>query len=214
MPSKPLIRDRSAGFRQAMSVWSCACWPGAGKFSGGTPGAPHHRRSAPGTTVRESASTGSTGGRTWGPPRTARPDRRPCAGRRGRRSRPGKHHLWRSVRISVAQSTRTKTVLAVVAGVVALAVAATGIGYASMSKTVTLSIDGRTQEVHTLGDSVRAVLASQDIHLGAHDAVAPGLGSSVGEGQTIAVRYGRPFDVKVDGRSNRYWVTARDIDSA
>jgi uncharacterized protein YabE (DUF348 family) len=118
------------------------------------------------------------------------------------------------VRISVAQSTRTKTVLAVVAGVVALAVAATGIGYASMSKTVTLSIDGRTQKVHTFGDSVRAVLASQDIHLGAHDAVAPGLGSSVGEGQTIAVRYGRPFDVKVDGRSNRYWVTARDIDSA
>jgi uncharacterized protein YabE (DUF348 family) len=118
------------------------------------------------------------------------------------------------VRISVAQSTKTKTVLAVVAGVVALAVAATGIGYASMSKTVTLSIDGRTQEVHTFGDSVRAVLASQDIHLGAHDAVAPGLGSSVGEGQTIAVRYGRPFDVKVDGRSNRYWVTARDIDSA
>jgi len=118
------------------------------------------------------------------------------------------------VRISVAQSTKTKTVLAVVAGVVALAVAATGIGYASMSKTVTLSVDGKTQKVHTFGDSVRAVLASQDIHVGAHDAVAPSLGSSIGEGQTIAVRYGRPFDVDVDGRSSRYWVTARDVDSA
>jgi uncharacterized protein YabE (DUF348 family) len=61
---------------------------------------------------------------------------------------------------------------------------------------------------------VRDVLAAKDVHVGAHDAVAPSLGSSVEDGQTIAVRYGRPFDVKVDGRSDRYWVTARDVASA
>jgi uncharacterized protein YabE (DUF348 family) len=44
--------------------------------------------------------------------------------------------------------------------------------------------------------------------------VAPSAGSSVQDGQTIAVRYGRPLDVAVDGRDTRYWVTASDVDSA
>jgi uncharacterized protein YabE (DUF348 family) len=116
--------------------------------------------------------------------------------------------------VRIAQSTKSKTALAVVAGVAAAAVAATGVGYASMSKTVTLSLDGRTQKVRTFGDSVSDVLAAKHIRVGAHDAVAPSLGSSVQEGQTIAVRYGRPFDVKVDGRSTRYWVTAKNVDAA
>jgi uncharacterized protein YabE (DUF348 family) len=116
--------------------------------------------------------------------------------------------------VRIAQSTKSKTTLGVLAGVVAAAVAATGVGYASMSKTVTLSLDGRTQKVHTFGDSVRDVLAAKHVRVGAHDAVAPSLGSSVQEGQTIAVRYGRPFDVKVDGRSTRYWVTAENVDAA
>jgi resuscitation-promoting factor RpfB len=116
--------------------------------------------------------------------------------------------------VRFAQSTKSKTALAAVAGVVAAAVAATGVGYASMSKTVTLSLDGRTEKVHTFGDSVGDVLAAKHVRVGAHDAVAPSLSSSVDDGQTIAVRYGRPLDVKVDGRSNRYWVTAKDVDSA
>jgi uncharacterized protein YabE (DUF348 family) len=118
------------------------------------------------------------------------------------------------VRSTVAQLTKSKAVLAGLVGAVAVAVAATGVGYASMSKTVTLSVDGRTHSVHTFGDSVGEVLASQHIRLGGHDAVAPSVGSAVGEGQTIAVRYGRPLEVQVDGRSHRYWVTATDVDSA
>jgi uncharacterized protein YabE (DUF348 family) len=99
-------------------------------------------------------------------------------------------------------------------GAVVLAIAATGIGYAAMSKTVTLSIDGRTQQVRTFGHDVADVLKSQDITIGSHDIVAPGTGSPVTDGSTIAVKYGRPLDVKVDGTSNRYWVTATDVASA
>ena len=99
-------------------------------------------------------------------------------------------------------------------GAVVLAVAATGVGYAAMSKTVTLSIDGKTQEVHTFGDDVGDVLKSEDISLGDHDVVAPGTTSSIADGATIAVKYGRPLDVKVDGKTNRYWVTATDVDTA
>jgi uncharacterized protein YabE (DUF348 family) len=110
--------------------------------------------------------------------------------------------------------TRSKAALAVLTGAVVLAVAATGVGYAAMSKTVTLSIDGRTQRVHTFASNVSDVLRSEGISIGDHDVVAPGAASKIADGATIAVKYGRPFDVKVDGRSNRYWVTATDVASA
>jgi uncharacterized protein YabE (DUF348 family) len=89
-----------------------------------------------------------------------------------------------------------------------------GVGYAAMDKTVTLSVDGHARQVHTFGGSVADVLHDQGISLSAHDAVAPGTSSSVADGQTIAVRYGRPLDVAVDGSKKRYWTTATDVDTA
>ena len=118
------------------------------------------------------------------------------------------------MRTTVAQLTQSKAVLAVLIGAVVLAVAGAGVGYASMSKTVTLSVDGKTQEVRTFGGDVGDVLKDQDISLTDHDAVAPSLDSTVAEGQTISVKYGRPLDVEVDGKSKRYWVTATDVSTA
>ena len=99
-------------------------------------------------------------------------------------------------------------------GAVALAVAATGVGYAAMSKNVTLSIDGKTEKIRTFGDNVGDVLKAEGISLSDHDVVAPGPTSSVGDGATIAVKYGRPLDVKLDGNTNRYWTTATNVASA
>ena len=118
------------------------------------------------------------------------------------------------MRSTVALLTRSKAALAVLIGAVGLAVAATGVGYAAMSKTVTLSVDGRTQQVRTFGSHVSDVLKSEGISIGDHDVVAPGTTSDVADGTTIAVKYGRPLDVKVDGESDRYWVTATDVASA
>jgi uncharacterized protein YabE (DUF348 family) len=118
------------------------------------------------------------------------------------------------VRTTLSQLTTSRAVLAGLVGALAVGVAGAGVGYATMSKTVTLSVDGSTRKVHTFGDSVGDVLAAQHISLGRHDAVAPGVGSSVADGQRIAVRYGRPLEVRVDGRPSRYWVTATNVDSA
>jgi uncharacterized protein YabE (DUF348 family) len=118
------------------------------------------------------------------------------------------------VRSTVALLTKSKAVLAVLTGAVVLAVAATGVGYAAMSKTVTLSLDGRTHQVRTFDDNVGDVLKDQGITLSDHDAVLPSAGSAVGDGDTIAVKFGRPLDVKLDGKSNRYWVTATDVATA
>ena len=118
------------------------------------------------------------------------------------------------MRSTLATLTSSKKALGVVAGAVALAVTASGVGYAAMTKSVTLSVDGKTEKIHTLGSTVGDVLKSEGIKLGSHDVVAPGLGSTVGDGTTVAVKYGRPLDVKVDGKDKRYWVTATDVASA
>ncbi|MGA8992855.1 MAG: ubiquitin-like domain-containing protein [Nocardioidaceae bacterium] len=118
------------------------------------------------------------------------------------------------MRTTVTQLSKRHKVLATAVLAVALVAAAAGTGYATMSKTVTLSVDGRTDQVHTLSSTVGDVLESQGLTVGEHDVVAPGLDSAVGDGQAIAVRYGRPLDVTVDGDARRYWVTATDVDSA
>lgn len=128
--------------------------------------------------------------------------------------RPGEYHHWRIVRRNLALLTRSKKALVVMVAAVTLAVLATGMGYAAINKTVTLSIDGKTTKVHTTGDTVGDVLDGQDISVGDHDIVAPGVDSPVNDGSTVAIKFGRPLDVSVDGKDTRYWVTATDVNSA
>ena len=118
------------------------------------------------------------------------------------------------MRTAIAHLTSSKKALAVLVSAVVLALAGTTVGYAALSKTVTLSVDGRTEQVHTLGGTVGDVLASQDIKIGDHDVVAPGPGSKISDGSSVAVKFGRPLDVSVDGKDKRYWVTATDVATA
>ncbi len=102
-------------------------------------------------------------------------------------------------------------------GAVAVAVAAviaTTVGYAAMGKEVTLNVDGRIEHVSATGDTVGAVLHDQGISLGSHDEVAPGVGQAVHDGTVIAVRYGKPLELDVDGDTTTYWVTATDVRGA
>ena len=50
--------------------------------------------------------------------------------------------------------SRSRAILAVLVAVVALAVAGTTLGYAAMNKSVTLSLDGRSEQVSALGGTV------------------------------------------------------------
>jgi uncharacterized protein YabE (DUF348 family) len=97
---------------------------------------------------------------------------------------------------------------------VVFALVASTVGYAAMNKTVTLSIDGKATEVSTMDGTVGDVLESEGVEIGDHDVVAPGLDAAVNDGTRIAVRYGRPLDISVDGQDKTYWVTATDVDTA
>jgi uncharacterized protein YabE (DUF348 family) len=118
------------------------------------------------------------------------------------------------VRSSIALLSKSRRALFVlVAGVVA-ALVATTVGYASMSKTVTLSVDGEADQVSTLGGTVRDVLEAEGVEVGERDVVAPALDSKVNDGTRIAVRYARELALTVDGEEKSYWVTATDVTSA
>lgn len=99
-------------------------------------------------------------------------------------------------------------------GVTALAVAGTTFAYAALNNDVTLAVDGQTQEVSTMSNTVGDVLASQDITVGAHDVVAPNLDAPVVDGTKIAVQYGRQVTVTVDGAKQTFWTTATNVDQA
>ena len=128
--------------------------------------------------------------------------------------RPGEYDVWRAVRQKLARISKSKIALAGAAAVAVAAVVGTTVGYASMGKAVTLNVDGKVDHVTATGDTVGAVLKDQGISLNSHDEVAPALDASVNDGTTIAVRYGKPLKLDVDGDTTTYWVTATDVRGA
>ena len=118
------------------------------------------------------------------------------------------------MRIALARMSKKKSLLTALVALVVLAVAGTTVGYAAASKNVTLSIDGKTRTVHTLSGNVRDLLASQHIDLNSHDVVAPSLDSEIGDDSRVAVRYGKPLAVNLDGEKTTYWTTATTVRGA
>lgn len=109
---------------------------------------------------------------------------------------------------------RSRPLMIVLAGVVVLAVAGSTWGYTALSKTVTLSIDGKSQEVTAFGGTVGDVLESEGIEVGAKDVVAPSVDEAISDGSEITVQFSRPLELTVDGKSQTYWVTATTVSRA
>jgi resuscitation-promoting factor RpfB len=118
------------------------------------------------------------------------------------------------VRSRLAQLSRSTTVLATLVGVIVAAVAGTTVGYAALSKDVTLTLDGKTRQVSAIGDTVADVLAAEGIEVTDKDLVAPAVDEAVTDGSAIAVQFGRPLELSVDGDTQTYWVNSTDVASA
>lgn len=88
------------------------------------------------------------------------------------------------------------------------------VAFSADAKTVTLSVDGRVEQVETSGRTVEDVLAEEDVEIGHRDAVAPSAGSTVSDGSRIAVRHSRELELSVDEDEESYWVTATTVDGA
>jgi uncharacterized protein YabE (DUF348 family) len=93
-------------------------------------------------------------------------------------------------------------------------VAVGALSMAQYDKAVSLSLDGETSSVHVFGSTVSDLLAKQEIAVGEHDLVQPAADASLGDGDTVVVRYGRKLTVTMDGATTDYWTTATSVDAA
>jgi resuscitation-promoting factor RpfB len=107
-----------------------------------------------------------------------------------------------------------KIIPVVAAGATTLALAGTTFGYANLSKSVTLSVDGETSQVRTSADTVGALLKSENIEVNNHDVVAPNLEEKVEDGTRVAVKFGRKITFTIDGAEQTIWTTATTVDEA
>ncbi|WP_107704560.1 resuscitation-promoting factor [Nocardioides allogilvus] len=118
------------------------------------------------------------------------------------------------MRSRIVHLSKSKALLATLVAVIVVAVGGSTLGYAALSKSVTLSLDGQAQTVTAMGDTVAEVLASEGIELTDKDLVAPALDESVDDGSRISVQFGRPLELSVDGEERTYWVNSTDVASA
>lgn len=86
--------------------------------------------------------------------------------------------------------------------------------YVAFEKTVTISVDGTVQQIHSFASTVGAALASANISTGSHDLVSPAAGAALADNSTITVKYGRPVDVTVNGTSEHVWVHSLTVGTA
>lgn len=98
---------------------------------------------------------------------------------------------------------------AVLAGIVAAPVF-----WASVDKTVHLSVDGRAETVHTSATRVGDVLSANGYRVSAHDLVVPSPSARVTDGADIVLRRGRLLRLSVDGVRTSLWTTARTVSEA
>jgi uncharacterized protein YabE (DUF348 family) len=118
------------------------------------------------------------------------------------------HTTW------LRKATTSRPLMIALATVVVLAVAGTTLGYTALSKSVTVTLDGKSQEVSAFGGTVGDVLADQGVEVTGRDDVAPGLDEPIDDGTRISVHFARPFEVNVDGEPKTYWVTSTTVSRA
>ncbi|MER5200186.1 ubiquitin-like domain-containing protein [Streptomyces sp. NPDC002755] len=86
--------------------------------------------------------------------------------------------------------------------------------FVAEDKAVELTVDGKPRTLHTFADDVTELLAEEGVRVGAHDVVAPAPGTALASGDEIAVQYGRPVRLTLDGHRHEVWTTAHTVEEA
>ncbi|KQX71871.1 MULTISPECIES: resuscitation-promoting factor [Aeromicrobium] len=109
----------------------------------------------------------------------------------GTASRPHGHRAKRRRRKSAPLIALNLAIVMVLAGGTA--------AYGALSQTVTLTVDGRSDTVRTFGGTVADVLDDHGVEVSPDDRLNVAPTSTISDGDTIDVAYGRPLTLTVDG---------------
>ncbi|AZQ35322.1 DUF348 domain-containing protein [Streptomyces cyaneochromogenes] len=86
--------------------------------------------------------------------------------------------------------------------------------FVAKDKAVELRVDGKPRTLHTFADDVTELLTDEGVEVGAHDVVAPAPDAALTSGDEVAVRYGRPVRLTLDGQRREVWTTAHTVEAA
>ncbi|MEU9174868.1 ubiquitin-like domain-containing protein [Streptomyces sp. NPDC048420] len=86
--------------------------------------------------------------------------------------------------------------------------------FVAKDKAIELTVDGTPRTLHTFADDVTELLAEEGVAVGAHDVVAPAPGEQLASGDEVAVHYGRPVRLTLDGHRREVWTTAHTVEEA
>ena len=102
------------------------------------------------------------------------------------------------------------------AAVGAILLSATGGGAMAlaMDKNVNVDVDGHSEHIRTYQSTVGAVLTSQGINPGMHDAVSPSPSAAISDGGTVSVQRGRLIHLTIDGVEQDHWTRATTVAGA
>jgi len=105
-------------------------------------------------------------------------------------------------------SARTKLTIAALSAITIVAVDA-GAAHASPGLAVSLTVDGRTEQVTTTAATVAGLLTEQSVTVDPPDAVDPAPDTSLRDGESVAVRHTTPVRVRRSGTVRAAYVTSR-----
>ncbi|WP_338699344.1 ubiquitin-like domain-containing protein [Streptomyces sp. Q6] len=86
--------------------------------------------------------------------------------------------------------------------------------FVANDKAIQLTVDGKERTLHTFADDVSELLADEGVDVGEHDLVAPAGQTALASGDEVAVRYGRPVQLTLDGQRREVWTTAGTVEGA
>jgi resuscitation-promoting factor RpfB len=99
-------------------------------------------------------------------------------------------------------------------GSVLVVVLGGSIAWATVDKSVTVTVDGAAKKVHTLAGNVRGALADAGYQVSEHDLVAPAVSAHIHDGSKIVVQRGRLLRLTIDGQRREVWVTTPTVADA
>lgn len=97
---------------------------------------------------------------------------------------------------------------------IALVVGGGTAAYGAMSSSVTLSIDGKSESVRTLGGTVGDVLDSRDIEVRSDDRLSLPADHELSDGDEIDLDYAKPVTLSLDGKVSKHTVFEKTVGDA
>ncbi|HNA99105.1 MAG TPA: transglycosylase family protein [Marmoricola sp.] len=115
------------------------------------------------------------------------------------------------MRLALTTFASKKSLFLGLIAIVAVALIGTTTAYLTLTRPVTLILDGHSSQIRTMGQTVGEVLEGEGVEFSDKDQITPSVDSRIDAGGAITVDFLRPVTVEIDGVPQTHWTTAREV---